>query len=103
MSGVFDLFVRSAREKRPLACRYDGHERELCVHVVGYKHGDARALAFQFAGGSASGLPSGGEWRCLFLERVRDARLIDGDWRSPPWTQPQSCVDEIVVEVGKKD
>ncbi|MDR6952720.1 hypothetical protein J2X65_002079 [Ancylobacter sp. 3268] len=99
MSNVFDLFVLSARERRPIACIYDGHARQLCVHVVGYRHGKPKALAFQFAGGSASGLPPGGEWRCLFLDRVGAARIVDGGWHSARHSQPQTCIDRVVVQV----
>ena len=59
------------------------------------------ALTFQFAGQSSSGLPAGGEWRCLFLKRVSHVLLRDGPWHDgASHSAPQGCVEEVEFDVN---
>jgi hypothetical protein len=99
-SLTYRLFRDAIIGRKQVTCYYQGLDREICPHVLGHKHGKEAALTYQFAGQSASGLPAGGEWRCLFLAEVKNARLRDGPWHSRPYTQPQTCVDIIDVEVA---
>jgi hypothetical protein len=39
-------------------------------------------LTFQYAGGSASGLPASGGWRTFMIEDIRWAEITDGAWHS---------------------
>jgi hypothetical protein len=58
-------------------------------------------LTYQFGGGSKSGLPSQGEWRCLWLSKVSDVELRDGPWfAGSSHTQPQSCVETVDLDVN---
>lgn len=99
-SPTYRLFRAAITGRRQITCHYQGLYREICPHILGHKHGHETALTFQFAGQSASGLPPGGEWRCLFLAQVQNVRLRDGQWHSRHHTEPQSCVDIIDVEVA---
>ena len=60
-----------------------------------------KVLTFQYAGGSNSGLPAGGQWRCMFLTEVSDVQILDaGAWHTgPSHLRPQSCVDDVDVEI----
>ncbi len=79
---------------------YHDHHREMCPHVIGLRGGRRQALFYQFAGSSSSGLPPDGEWRCLQVDELKDVTVQDGEWRtSPSRIIPQTCVDEIDVEV----
>lgn len=98
-SPVYQLFHDAIAGRKQVTCSYQGLSRELCPHVLGHKQGQETALTYQFAGQSASGLPPGGEWRCLLLLQVHSAQLRDGPWYSRPHTQPQTCVDIIDVAV----
>ncbi|MEW6436863.1 MAG: hypothetical protein AB1508_06805 [Pseudomonadota bacterium] len=101
MTAIYDLFAEAIRSRRQILCRYDGYARELCPHILGESKGHAVALAFQFAGQSRSGLPKGGEWRCLWLDRVSEARLRDGPWHSGALHgQAQSCVESVDLDVN---
>ena len=101
MASTFDLFVEAVKTKQQVICSYQGRYRELCVHVVGWKNGREQALAFQFAGDSSKGLPPGGEWRCMRLSDVADAKLRAGPWHTrDDHSKPQTCVDEVVAEVA---
>ncbi|WP_230361805.1 hypothetical protein [Ancylobacter sp. Lp-2] len=92
--------IRAVNGKKQVTCSYQGHHRELCVHVVGYKNDRPQILAFQFGGSSSKGLVIGGDWRCMVLNEIRDIRLQDGQWYSPDnHSRPQTCVDRIIAEV----
>jgi hypothetical protein len=97
-SATYRLFRDAIIGRKQITCSYQGLYRELCPHILGHKQGRETALTFQFAGRSASGLPAGGEWRCLLLVQVQDARLRDGPWHSRRHTEPQTCVAIIDVE-----
>src|SRR6185295_1701714 len=77
-SRVYTLFAQAIRERRPVTCRYGGKTRELCPIILGHTDGKEKALTFQFAGESRSRLPEGGEWRCLFLDKVSDVEWARG-------------------------
>lgn len=87
-------------ERKRIHAIYDGHSRRMCPHVIGTRNGRARALFFQFGGSSNRGLPSTGDWRCMLLERLTDISIHDGPWRTKPFTQAQTCVDDIDIEVA---
>jgi hypothetical protein len=103
---MLELIVEAIREKLIVTAMYQGYERLMCPHVVGYKYeknGGRRlnALLFQFAGGSKSGLPAGGQWRCIHLDELSGVRIAPGPWHTgPEHSQPQTCVDEVIAEVA---
>ena len=67
-------------ERKQIVCVYDGFPRELCPIILGHARGQEKALTYQFGGRSRSGLPPGGEWRCLWLSKVSTVELRDGPW-----------------------
>ncbi len=100
MSTVEEIVVRAIQEKLVVTAMYQGYERIMCPHVIGYKAGRLNALFFQFAGGSKSGLPPGGQWRCVHIDELSHVTAAPGEWHTgPSHTQPQSCVDQIIAEV----
>ena len=101
-SATYKLFEQAIRQRRQIVCLYRGYRRELCPVILGHKkNGDEAALTFQFAGESGSGLPRGGEWRCLLLSEVSNAELRDGRWHAGSrHRQPQSCVDIVDLDVN---
>jgi hypothetical protein len=87
--------------KQQIVAMYAGHPREMCPHVIGTKKGRRQALFFQFGGSSSSGLPSGGEWRCIPIDGLGDVSARTGHWHTgASHTRPQSCVDAVDVEVS---
>jgi hypothetical protein len=100
-SHTYGLFARAIRERRQIHCHYDGFQRVLCPTVLGHRKGAERVLAFQVRGQSSKGLNPEGEWKCLDLAKVQDARFGDGPWRSgSSHAQPQSCVDDVDLDVN---
>jgi hypothetical protein len=97
---AYELIAEAIRSKRQVQAQYHGAERVLAPHALGTKHGQPHLLAYQFAGGSQSGLPEGGEWRCLKLEDLEDITLQPGPWHSAANVfNPQTCLDDVDVAV----
>ena len=89
------------RRLKPITCVYKGFRRELCPIILGHSKAQEKSLTYQFGGDSRSGLPAGGEWRCLFLSEVSEIQLLDGPWISGSrHTQPSSCVEEVDLDVN---
>jgi hypothetical protein len=89
------------RARKQIACVYAGYRREVCPIILGRSRGEGTALTYQVGGASRSGLPSEGEWRCLRLSRVGEARLRDGPWRSGSGhARPQGCVEDVDLDVN---
>lgn len=95
------MFEQALRARKQIVCTYGGHRRELCPVILGHTGGEEKALTFQVGGESGSGLPPGGEWRCLFLAKVSLASLRDGPWRSGDGhSQPQGCVEDVDLDAN---
>jgi hypothetical protein len=100
-SRTYALFARAIAERKQVLCRYDGFPRALCPIILGHSKGEEVALVYQFAGGSKSGLPPGGQWKCLHLSKVTDASLRAGRWHAGSrhdWRQ--TCVEVVDLDVN---
>jgi hypothetical protein len=97
----YSIVRRAILDRQQIVATYHGHRREMCPHVIGTKDGSERALFFQFAGSSASGLPSGGEWRCIPIDGLTDVSSRPGRWHSAPQTRPQTCIELVDVRVAE--
>ena len=101
MSETYDLVKRAIIEKLQVIAAYDGCQREMCPHVIGTKYGREQCLFFQFAGKSRSGLPAGGQWRCIPIAGLSNVSVRAGEWHTGlEHTQAQTCVDCIDTEVA---
>ena len=99
MADVYSIVRPAIASRRQIIATYGGHQREMCPHAIGTKAGRPQALFFQFGGSSSSGLPPGGEWRCLPLAGLSNVTAVDGPWHTAPHTQAQTCIDEVDLEV----
>ncbi len=100
-SRIYDLFSQAMLAREQILCRYQGCARELCPIILGHSQAREKALTYQFAGQSRSGLPRGGQWRCLWLDKVSDVQLRDGPWHAGnAHTQPQGCVEIVDLDVN---
>jgi hypothetical protein len=101
-SATYQLFRTAILGRKQITCVYRGCYREICPHILGFTDGEEKALTFQFGGESTSGLPRGGEWRCLALAEVSDARMRDGPWRTGgSHRRTQRCVIIVDVDVNR--
>ena len=100
---VYALLLRAAALRQPVSATYDGLPRWLCPHVLGRKSGRPRAFVYQFEGTSHSGLAATTEgscgWRCLAVEKLRQAELQAGAWHTEPRAHGQTCIDEVDFDV----
>ena len=100
-SNTYVFFADAIRRRKQILCMYDGYARALCPVILGHSGGEEKALTFQFAGESRSGLPPDGEWRCLFLLKVEHEELRSGQWISgKSHTQPQGCVEDVDLDAN---
>jgi hypothetical protein len=100
-SETYALFEQAMRTRRQVVCVYRGYRRELCPIILGHTQGEEKALTFQFAGASKSGLPAGGEWRCLVLAQVSEVALRDGPWfAGSRHNERQRCVEIVDLDVN---
>jgi hypothetical protein len=100
-SPTYCLFAQAVADRKQILCTYEDYPRELCPIILGHSNGQEVALTYQFGGGSRSGLPPGGEWKCLRLSRVSDVRLRDGPWHAgSSHTRRQSCVQIVDLDVN---
>jgi hypothetical protein len=96
---VSSLVRRAIEQRQQVHAVFDGHRRQLCPHVIGTRDGQPRALFFQFGGTSSRGLEPGGDWRCLPLDGLTAVSVHDGPWHTRAHCEPQSCIDEVDLEV----
>jgi hypothetical protein len=100
-TSSYRLFEQAMRMRKPITCMYGGYPRELCPIILGHSQEQEKALTYQFGGRSKSGLPPGGEWRCLWLAKVSAVQLREGPWRTgSSHTQPQDCVEIVDLDAN---
>lgn len=100
-SPTYDLFEQAMSRRKQVLCTYGGYPRELCPVILGHTNGEEVALAYQFAGRSNSGLPPGGQWKCLRLSKVSNAQLRDGPWHAgSSHARRQACVQTVDLDVN---
>ena len=101
-SALFGLLHRAILERKQVAFGYQGYWREVCPIILGHKAGRERLLGYQFAGSGSRG-PVRGEWKCFELAEIEDAKTRSGRWHSgAEHRAPQSCVDEVFIDVNTK-
>jgi hypothetical protein len=100
-SQTYRLIRDAILGRKQVTCHYQGLYRELCPHILGHTRGEEVALVYQVAGGSSSGLPSGGQWKCLHLSKMKNVRLRGGRWYSgASHRRPQACVEIVDLDVN---
>jgi len=104
MSSANYAIIRNAiLNKQQVVATYKDHVREMCPHVIGTKNGREQALFYQFGGSSSSGaiIPGSPQnWRCIAIEGLSNIIVRTGTWHTGTnHSQPQTCVDNIDVEI----
>jgi len=100
-SDTYLLFEWAMAQRKQIVCMYEGYRRELCPIILGHSRGEERALTYQFGGGARSKLPPAGQWKCLWLFKVRNVELREGLWYSgSSHITAQSCVETVDLDVN---
>lgn len=101
LSPTYELFAEAMADRRQILCEYDGCHRELCPVILGHSKGQEVALTYQFGGQSRSGLPPGGQWKCLRLSKISNVELRDGPWHAgASHSRAQPCVEIVDLDVN---
>jgi len=91
------------QEQIPILADYTGQRRLLCPHSLGSKKGHVNVLCYQSGGSSGSGLShhgSGGNWRCLRVDKLSDVEFCP----TAPWSTggnhscTNNCIDDVDIE-----
>lgn len=102
---AWSLLADSLTNRRAVRVRYRGHDRVLSPHLLGWKHGRPKVLAYQSDGTTSAGLlPSRPQqrWRSLFVDDIEQIALApDRPWQTADnYTADSNCVDQIALSVG---
>lgn len=100
---IYQLLRTAAVNKRPIHGTYDGLDRWFCPHRLGRNHeGQLRALCYQYAGRSDSGLQAAGSpanWRCIAVDKLSRVELLEAEWHTAlNHSRPQTCIAEVDVD-----
>jgi hypothetical protein len=103
VEDIYQLLRTAAVGKCAIRGFYEGLERWLCPHRLGRNSkGQLRALCYQYAGQSGSGLHAAGSpanWRCIAVEKLSRVELLEGPWHTAPnHSRPQTCIAEVDVD-----
>ena len=89
------------RERRPVACTYQGHVREICPILLGRTGLEEKALVFQFGGSTSKGRITKPDWKCFFLDEVSDVLPMDGRWHAgTEHSAAQHCMKMVEYDVN---
>jgi hypothetical protein len=100
---AWDLLARALAERRPVRARYRDAERVLCPHVLGWKDGRPKVLAYQVAGPTShGGLPQDPRqrWRSMFIDEITMVALTDDHWKTAGnYSLSTNAIDSIELAV----
>lgn len=100
---IGEVIKQAINGRRQVVAYRDGHLREFCPHIIGWKQGVYHVLTWQFGGYSSQTLPEGGAWRCFDVNELEGVTLRDGPWHRG-WTTGrgvQHCVDVVELAVAE--
>ncbi len=96
---TYQLLRSAVLGRQQAIFHYEGYPRACCPHAVGEKNGQRHLMAYQFAGGSSSGLPLGGQWRCFEIAKINRLSIQPGEWHTgPKHTRPNTCITIVDIE-----
>jgi hypothetical protein len=100
-SASFKMIYEAIRDKAVIECSYRGYVRECCPHALGLSDGVERVLVYQFAGGTSTGLPAGGEWCCMDISAISGITVRRRErWRTGlNQMRPHGCIEHVMIQV----
>jgi hypothetical protein len=101
---AWSVLAQALAARLTVRARYHGHDRLLCPHVLGWKNGRAKVLAFQSDGTTSSGALSDDSqqrWRSLFVDEIEHASIaLETPWQSAHnYTPYSNCIDKLELAV----
>ncbi len=100
-SGIHKLVLQAMRQKRPIACTYQGYARDICPILLGRTGLEEKALVFQFAGFTSKGPVTVPDWKCFRLAEIEDPILGHGPWLAgTEHSAAQHCMKMVEYDVN---
>jgi len=97
---AYDVIRQAIIDRHQIVCFYNGFHRYCCPHTIGRTNGTSRVLVYQFGGNSSSGLPAGGEWRCMDIPAMTGLKTISGPWHTDMrHSKQQTCVKHVDLDI----
>lgn len=100
-AATWALLKAALTNQRRVHIHYQGHDRVICPHILGWKNNEPRVLAYQLAGTTSQGpVPNDPtrRWRSMNIADIDHATIIDGDWQTAPnYTAATNTIDTIAA------
>lgn len=100
---AWETLQRALRERRAVRARYHGHDRLLCPHALGWKHGRAKVLVYQADGTTSSGtLPPDHRqrWRSMFVDDIQEPTITGDPWQTADnYTPTTNGIDTVAIAI----
>jgi hypothetical protein len=98
------VLANALTQRRAVRARYHGHDRLLCPHILGWKNGRPKLLAYQTDGTTSTGsllLRPHQRWRSLFVDEIDQIAIASEHlWQTAAnYTGNSNCVDQIALAV----
>jgi hypothetical protein len=95
--------ARALDERRSVRASYHGARRILCPHVLGWKNGRPKVLAYQVGGTTTRGtLPADPRqcWRSMYVDEIEDPVITDDPWETADnYRRNFNGIDHVEVEI----
>ena len=100
----YEQIKAAIQKKKCMTGMYSGLVRHFSPHEIGMGgKGLAMVMAFQYAGQTSNpkGLPDGGEWRCMEVDKFSNLVENEDEWHSrDDHSRPNYCVvhSDVVID-----
>jgi hypothetical protein len=85
--SAWSVFADAIKKRAPVRFTYRGTQRVACPHKLGSDQSGRGKVLVCLGGGTRKGwLGRGGsadDWRCMFVDLVSNATIIEGDFVTP--------------------
>ncbi|MBV9659555.1 MAG: hypothetical protein JO337_00195 [Acidimicrobiales bacterium] len=94
------VLARALTERRSVRARYHERERLLCPHLLGWKNGRPKVLAYQTTASPPTHHDDRG-WRSLFVDEIQVATIEpDHPWQTAEdYSTASNSVNEIAMAI----
>ena len=102
--AVFDILKTAIERRRCVRVVAGDLWRDVCPLALGYKGEKLKVLAFQYHGGSASGIAPEGGWRCFALDEISYVKVNDDPWHSGhnAVAKLEASLDTVICGTGAR-
>jgi len=103
---AWSVLEQALIERRPVLATYNGRQRLLCPHALGWKNGHAKVLAYQAEGTTSHGPAPDPrqQWRSMFIDQIADAVITHDPWRTADnYTPNTTGIDDLYLDIPTQD